>query len=145
MSRQIHILFLCVANSARSQIAEGLAKKIFGDTANIASAGSVPSGKVQPLAVEVLKEEQIDISENWSKSIEQLPHNFLNRLEYVITLCGEEVCPVLPSAAKRIHWPMPDPVSVDETQKLDAFRQVRNHIRENLLAFQNEIIIPSDN
>ena len=100
----MNILFLCVANSARSQLAEGIAKKLFGTKANIESAGSVPSGKVQPWAVKVLSESGIDISQNWSKSIDQLSHEFVEQLDFVITLCAEEVCPVLPSKAKRLHW-----------------------------------------
>lgn len=102
-NKPVHILFLCVANSARSQIAEGLAKAMFGTQANIESAGSEPSGKVQPWAIEVLREENIDISKNGSKSVEQLPLSFLAELNYVITLCAEEVCPTLPSKAKRLH------------------------------------------
>ncbi|NUN06943.1 MAG: hypothetical protein HUU57_14420 [Bdellovibrio sp.] len=82
------ILFLCVANSARSQLAEGLAKAIFGNKAIIESAGSMPSGRIQPGAIEVLQEEGIDISKNWSKSVEQLPKNFLDNLDFVITLCA---------------------------------------------------------
>lgn len=87
------ILFLCVANSARSQIAEGLAKELFGARAEIESAGSMPSGKVQPWAVEVLKEDGIDISRNFSKSFEHISPKFVVGLDYVITLCAEEICP----------------------------------------------------
>ncbi len=67
MSKSVHILFLCVANSARSQLAEGLAKSLFGSSAVVESAGSEPSGRVQPWAIEILKEDDIDISKNWSK------------------------------------------------------------------------------
>lgn len=139
MSKKIHVLFLCVANSARSQIAEGLAKSIFRDTAVIESAGSEPSGKVQPWAIEILKEDHIDISKNWSKSTEQLPLGFLANLDYVITLCAEEVCPTLPSKAKRLHWPIPDPASAPEDQKQTAFRNARSLILEKLKAFQSEL------
>jgi len=139
MSKSIHLLFLCVANSARSQLAEGLAKSILDKSAKIESAGSSPSGQVQPLAVEVLKEVGIDISKNWSKSTDQLSHEFLQNLDYVITLCAEEVCPVLPTRAKRLHWPIPDPAHVDENKKAEAFRQAREAIRMRLVAFCSEL------
>ncbi len=135
----MNILFLCVANSARSQIAEGLAKNIIKN-ANIESAGSVPSGKVNPFATEVLKEIGIDISSNTSKSIDNLDSSFVDNLDYVITLCAEEVCPVFISKAKKLHWPHPDPAAVEGSyeEKLKSFRQVREDIsrkiRETFLA-----------
>ena len=130
------ILFLCVANSARSQLAEGLAKSMFGDKAEIESAGSQPSGKVQPYAIEVLEEIAIDISKNRSKFYDELSPKFFANLDYVITLCAEEVCPVLSSAkAKKIHWPIPDPASAPEDQKLEAFRSARDSIRSKLEEF----------
>lgn len=139
MSKKIHILFLCVANSARSQLAEGLAISIFGDNAVIKSAGSEPSGSVQPWAVEVLKENGIDISRNLSKSIDQLPLEFLSKLDYVITLCADEVCPVLPSCAQRLHWPIPDPASAPESQKAQSFRYARDEIKDRLTKWHAEM------
>lgn len=133
------ILFLCVANSARSQLAEGIAKKIFGNGAEIESAGSTPSGKVQPWAIEVLKEEGIDISENWSKSYDQLSPKFIVGLDYVITLCAEEVCPTMVSKAKKIHWPINDPASAPEEMKAQAFRRARDEIRARLLQFHTDL------
>lgn len=141
MSKPIHILFLCVANSARSQIAEGLGKSIFGDMAKIESAGSEPSGKVQPWAIEVLKEDGIDISRNWSKSYDQLSPTFLVGLDFVITLCAEEVCPTMPSKAKRLHWPIPDPAKVPEEQKAEAFRVARESIRQKLMSLKETLKI----
>lgn len=136
MSKPINILFLCVANSARSQLAEGLAKSIFGSEAIIESAGSEPSGKIQPWAVAVLQEEGIDISKNSSKSTEQLPLGFLANLNYVITLCAEEVCPILSVKAKRLHWPIKDPASAAEEEKPEAFRRALREIREKLIEFR---------
>lgn len=138
MSKAVHILFLCVANSARSQLAEGLAKSIFGSGAIVQSAGSEPSGNVQPWAVDVLKEVNIDISKNWSKSTDQLSPGFLANLDYVITLCAEEVCPNLPSKAKRVHWPIKDPACVPEEKKAEAFRAARDEIEEKLNTFKIE-------
>lgn len=137
MSKPTHILFLCVANSARSQLAEGLAKSIFGSGAVIESAGSEPSGKVQPWAIEILKEDKIDISENRSKSTDELSPAFLANLDYVITLCADEVCPMLPSRAKRLHWPIQDPASSPELEKESAFRRAKNEIRERLISFKS--------
>ncbi|NJL25871.1 MAG: arsenate reductase ArsC [Calothrix sp. SM1_5_4] len=139
-ARPVHILFLCVANSARSQLAEGLARAMFGKRAEVQSAGSEPSGRVQPWAVEVLKERGIDISENRSKSVDQLPPKFLAELEYVITLCAEEVCPMVISSAKRIHWPIPDPAAATATEegKAEAFRSARDAIRSKLEDFARE-------
>ena len=100
----MNILFLCVGNSARSQIAEGLAKDMFGTKHNILSAGSDPTGEVHPYAIKCLNDIGIDISNNKSKSINDLDKTFLVELDYVITLCAEEICPVLPSKATSLHW-----------------------------------------
>lgn len=129
------ILFLCVANSARSQLAEGLAKSLFGNKAQIESAGSEPSSQVQPWAIKSLSEIDIDISQNWSKSYDELSPQFLADLDFVITLCAEEVCPVMISKAKRIHWPINDPAKVSEIKKAEAFRVARDEIKEKLQAF----------
>jgi arsenate reductase len=112
-----------------------MAREILRGRAVVESAGSEPSGKVQPWAIEVLREEGIDISKHWSKSTDQLPKGFLDQLDYVITLCAEEVCPTLPSQAKRLHWPIPDPASASEDGKPEAFRSARESIREKLQGF----------
>lgn len=134
----MNILFLCVANSARSQLAEGLAKSILGNQTHVESAGSVPSGQVQPWAIEVLKEIDIDISQNFSKSTEELSSEFLEKLDFVITLCAEEVCPYLPSKAKRLHWPIKDPAAAPEDKKADAFRSARDEIIKKIKSFQSD-------
>src|SRR3989338_8876191 len=103
------ILFMCVANSARSQLAEGLARKVFPE-AEIESAGSHP-GKLNPYAVAVMKEIGLDISKHYSKSIDDLSPKFIVGLDYVITLCAEEVCPTMVSKAKKLHWPHPAPAT----------------------------------
>lgn len=138
MSKPVHILFLCVANSARSQIAEGLAKSLFGERAEIQSAGSEPSGKVQPWAIETMQEDGIDISKNWSKSYDQLSPMFLLGLDFVITLCAEEVCPTMVSKAQRIHWPIPDPAAAPENSKAEAFRSAKTAIQAKLAEFGKE-------
>lgn len=137
----MNILFMCVANSARSQMAEGVAKKILGDRARIESAGSQPS-RVNPLAIEAMKEKGIDITNHYSKSCADLPPEFLENLDYVITLCAEEVCPIVLTKAKKLHWPMPDPAIKLENkeQELKAFREVRDSLFikiQNLLESPN--------
>jgi arsenate reductase len=135
------ILVMCVANSARSQLAEGLARVVFPD-AEIASAGSNP-GMLNPYAVGVMKEIGIDISGQYSKSVSELQPEFISQLDYVITLCDEEVCPMLISRAKKIHWPHPDPVSnepLSESEILERFRQARDSILSRLKSFEQEIL-----
>ena len=131
----MNILFLCVANSARSQMAEGLARKIFAERTDIHvySAGTKPTS-VHPRAVSVLKEVGVDISQHTSKSVDE----FLSKdIDYVITLCAEEQCPVFPGPIKKIHWPMPDPaiVGVSEAEALLNFRKTRDKLAEKLEEF----------
>ena len=132
------ILFMCVANSARSQLAEGLARQLLPQ-AEIRSAGSQP-GKLNPHAAAIMKEIGIDISEYHSKSADDLAPAFLMNLDYVITLCAEEVCPTLVSKTKKIHWPHPDPGKAGtEEQKIQSFREVRDAIQARIVAFKAEI------
>lgn len=135
------ILFLCVANSARSQMAEGLAKNLFGTYVEIQSAGSYPSGMVNPLAIEAMKEIDIDIAHHRSKSWDDLSPRFFVDLDYVISLCAEEICPTITSKAKRLRWGLPDPASIKGTDadKLEAFRRARDEIRSKLEVLRNEL------
>jgi arsenate reductase (thioredoxin) len=119
------ILFLCVANSSRSQFAEGLARQLFGDRAIIQSAGSEPT-TINPLAVAALREVGIDSTGQHAKSLDTID---TANVDLVITLCAEEVCPVLPSRARRLHWPIRDPAAVGT---LDAFRAARDEIAARL-------------
>ncbi len=134
----MNILFLCVANSARSQMAEGLAKKILGERANVYSAGSQPNGIVHPFAIQVMKEIGIDISNHTSKSYDSLPAEVFNSLDYVITLCAEENCPILSSQAKKLHWPLSDPASSieNDVSQLKKFQKIRDEIRKKLKDFK---------
>lgn len=126
----MNILFLCVGNSARSQIAEGLAREILGKNHVIESAGSIPTGKINPNAVWAMNEIGIDISSQHSKSTEDLEKSFTNNLDFVITLCAEEVCPILNNNAKKIHWMNEDPVNVNfsDAQSKAAFIKVRDNL-----------------
>jgi arsenate reductase (thioredoxin) len=136
---ELNILFMCVANSARSQMAEGLAKQILGADVTVQSAGSHP-GKLNSYAVEALRERGLDISKHWSKSIDDLSPGFIVKLDYVITLCAEEVCPIMVSKGKKIHWPFPDPASIEgsDAVKLNSFRTVRDEIEKAILRFKSE-------
>jgi arsenate reductase len=138
----MNILFLCVANSARSQMAEGLAKEILGEGHNIKSAGSNPSGVVNSYAIKVLNEVDIDISSYTSKSVDKLEKNFISNLDYVITLCAEEVCPMYITHADKLHWINEDPDNKDYSKKdaLLAFRKTRSDIYNSLKKFKLEIL-----
>ena len=133
----MNILFLCVGNSARSQIAEALAKGMFPKSFTIISAGSIPSKKVHPNAILCMKEIGIDITNKKTKSIESLEKDFLENLNYAITLCSEEVCPIVPSATKVFHWPNEDPDNdtFNEIQLKKAFRKTRENIFNLLKKF----------
>lgn len=137
----MNILFLCVANSARSQIAEGLAKLILDNDVHIESAGSVPSGRVHPLAVQVLQEIGIDISHHKSKGIDDLPKAFLQNLDLVVTLCKEEQCPVLPGKFKKESWALPDPVNpaASADEEIKAFRDARDIIQKKIEKLKREL------
>ena len=133
----MNILFLCVANSARSQMAEGLAKSMLGSEHNIQSAGSIPSGEVHPNAVKAMDDIGIDIRQQYSKSIEDLDEHFLSNLDYAITLCAEEVCPILPTRATRLHWMNEDPANINysSSQLKSSFSLTRDSIFNLLKKF----------
>jgi len=124
------VLFLCVHNSARSQIAEGLARHAAPVDAQVWSAGSEPSS-VHPLAVLVMREIGIDLTQQRSKSLDEVPWR---EADTVVTLCGEaeEVCPVLPANVRRVHWPLEDPSRAPEPERREVFRKVRDEIRRRI-------------
>ena len=128
------VLFLCVANSARSQMAEGLARAVFGDAVRVQSAGSQPS-RVNPLAVTALAELGLDIGGQQSKSVDDIDPS---RVDLVITLCAEEVCPVFLTRAPRLHWPLQDPAHKHEVladdQRLQHFRDTRDQLVRDVAA-----------
>lgn len=126
------VLFLCVANSARSQMAEGLARAMLPDNVIVMSAGSQPS-QLNPYAVKVMAEIGIDISHHTSKSVSGIR---TSDLDLVITLCAEEACPLLPEDVKKLHWPIQDPANsppaLNEEATMTNFRRVRDEIRQRL-------------
>ena len=124
------LLFLCVANSARSQMAEGLARARYGTRVRIQSAGSRPS-QVNPLAVEVMAEVGIDITSQRSKSVDTIDPT---TVDTVVTLCAEEVCPGFLRVARQVHWALPDPGASTGSQdeRRERFRGVRDDIGRRL-------------
>ena len=131
----MRILFLCVANSARSQMAEGLARALLGKDVEVMSAGSVPS-HVNPLAIKALRELGIDIAHHQSKTVDTInPAG----VDLVITLCADEVCPVFLGRAKRLHWPLPDPAAASGEAALQRFREVRDDLQKRILRLKDRL------
>jgi arsenate reductase len=123
------VLFLCVANSARSQLAEGIARSLAPAGVTVWSAGSQPT-RVRPEAIAALAEIGIDISWHRSKPVTEIPSG---HVDTVITLCGEEECPVFLGKARRVHWGLPDPATAGLGEAgLEAFRQTRDELRRRL-------------
>jgi arsenate reductase (thioredoxin) len=141
-TRKDKVLFVCVHNSARSQMAEALLKKIAGDRFEVESAGLEP-GTLNPLAVEVMKEIGLDISQNKTKNAFDLFK--AGRLYiHVITVCDEtsaEQCPFFPGMTTRLHWSFADPSGFIGTyeEKLEKTRQVREAIREKMEGWLKEL------
>jgi protein-tyrosine-phosphatase len=127
------ILFLCVANSARSQMAEGIARSLAPPGLQIWSAGSRPA-IVRPEAIAVLKEIGIDISGHRSKALADIPPS---EIDTVITLCAEEECPLFLGKARRLHWGLPDPACAKgpEKERLDAYRKTRDELNKRIKKF----------
>lgn len=129
------VLFLCTGNSCRSQIAEGWLRHYAGDRVEVFSAGTKPAG-LNPMAVAVMRECDIDISSHRSKHVDDLTQNdFL----FVITVCdsAREACPVFPGALYQLHWSFEDPAAAtgSDTKKLEVFRRVRDQIAAHVRDF----------
>jgi len=125
---RLRVLFLCVHNSARSQMAEGLLRSMGGGAIDVQSAG-LQAGGLRPEAVAVMNELGLDISAQRSKSVDEIAGG---KFDFVVTTCEEakEACPFFPGARETIHWDLPDPAAVpgDEATRLDAFREVRDEL-----------------
>tara|TARA_B100001287_G_scaffold259509_1_gene246755 strand:- start:546 stop:965 length:420 start_codon:yes stop_codon:yes gene_type:complete len=133
----MNILFLCVGNSARSQIAEGLAREMLPNSFDIRSAGSSPAEKIHKDTISVMADIGIDIANKEPKSINDIDREFMSNLNYVITLCAEEVCPVIQTSTKVLHWPNEDPDNdaLNEIQSNNAFKKTRDNIFNLLKKF----------
>jgi arsenate reductase (thioredoxin) len=124
------VLILCTGNSCRSHLAEGFLRAAAGDVLDVQSAGSKPAGYVHPVAIKVMQEVGIDISQHTSKHMNQ----FLDqKIETVITVCGnaDQACPIFPGQVNRYHWAFVDPAHAkgSEGEILNVFRQVRDEIK----------------
>ena len=133
--RKKKVLFVCVHNSARSQMAEALLNQICGGEFEAQSAGLTP-GKLNPLAVEVMREIGIDISKRETRSVFDVWKSG-QVFAYVITVCDEtsgEQCPIFPGVAKMLHWSFPDPSTFEGTweERLERTRRVRDMIRAKI-------------
>ena len=126
------VLFLCTGNSCRSQMAEGFARAVAPPGFEIYSAGVEAHG-VNPRAVAAMAEVGVDIRQQTSKTLDEIP---VEEIDTVITLCGDAVerCPVFPGASTREHWALPDPARAEgsEEEILAAFRSVRDELRERI-------------
>ena len=135
MNQRKRVLILCTGNSARSQMAEGLLRHFGGDRFEAFSAGVSPT-QVKPEAITAMRDIGIDISDHYSKSVDEFSGQ---QFDYVITVCdnANEQCPVFPGNTERIHWSFDDPAEVDgdEETRLAVFRRVRDDILERLRGF----------
>ncbi len=132
----LSILFLCTGNSCRSQMAEGLCRHLKGEQVQVASAGIERHG-LNPLAVKVMAELGIDMTQQWSKTTDELADS---RFDYVITVCGHahESCPIFPALIRVIHHGFDDPPylaqhAASEDEALTHYRRVRDEIRDYIL------------
>lgn len=132
------LLFLCVANSARSQMAEGIACLLAPAGTRIWSAGARPTS-VRPEAIAVLREMAIDISGQRAKAVADIP---ASDVDMVITLCAEQECPVFLGNATRLHWGLKDPAAVtgSEQERIAAFRLVRDELWQRIRALWGEAL-----
>jgi arsenate reductase len=141
MDSKIRVLFICQHNSGRSQMAEAFLKKLGGDMFEVESAGFEPAKEVNPLVVEVMKEEGVDLTGKKPQAV--LDFFKEGRLfDHVITVCedSEDLCPIFPGIVQRWRLSFPDPsiVTGSEEEKLEKVRNIRDQIKEKLLNFSEE-------
>ncbi|MFW6228888.1 MAG: arsenate reductase ArsC [Alkalispirochaeta sp.] len=134
----IRVLAICIHNSARSQMTEEYLRAECGDLLEVTSAGIEP-GTLNPVVVELLKEDGIDITGKATRSALDL-HREGHSFDYVIAVCDPEAaerCPIFPAEKKRLHWPFPDPSKATGTleEKLAYIRPIRDQIRQSVAAF----------
>ena len=123
---KLRVLFICTANSARSQMAEGLLRHLAGDRFEVFSAGTKPVG-LNPNAVKAMSEVGIDIANHRSKPVDEFAGQ---QFDYVITVCdnARESCPIFPGGGARIHQSFEDPAAAPQGWQLEAFRRIRDQI-----------------
>ena len=137
----MHVLFLCTGNSCRSQMAEGFAKALWPSDIQVSSAGTDPHG-MNPLTITVMAEAGIDISDHWSKSVDDID---LSTVDVVATVCDDarETCPVLPGVGRMIHRSFEDPYTLGkglpESEALVHYRRIREEIRQWIQSLPSEL------
>ena len=141
MKNKSRVLVICVHNSARSQMAEEYIRRYGADLFEVESAGLEP-GELNPVAVELLREDGIEIAGKKTRSVFDL-HRQGRSFDYVIAVCSpeaKEACPIFPAERERLHWPFPDPAEASGSfmQKVEQVRPIRDAIREAALAFVEE-------
>ncbi len=131
----LKVMFLCTANSCRSQMAEGFARELGEGLVEVHSAGVIAAG-VHPRAAAVMEEAGVDIRSQRSKEVDP---DLLRKMDVVITLCthADQACPATPPRVRRLHWPIRDPVRTVGSEQviMDEFRRARDEIREMVLEF----------
>jgi arsenate reductase (thioredoxin) len=137
------VLFVCIHNSARSQMAEAWLNHLYGERFEAHSAG-LTAGKLNPLAVAVMKEVGVDISHKQTQTVFSL-FNKGELFSYVVTVCDEasaEQCPVFPGTAKRLHWSFPDPSQLTgtEEERLAKVRIIRDDIKAAIESWYAELV-----
>jgi arsenate reductase len=136
MTNKPTILILCTGNSCRSHLAEGILQRALGNGYDVQSAGSKPAGYVHPVAIQVMKEIDIDLSGHRSKHLGEFMQH---PVETVITVCGnaDQACPVFPGQVNRYHWGFDDPAKAEgtEEEKLAVFRRVRDEMKSVFEAY----------
>ena len=136
MSDKTSVLFICQHNSGRSQMAEAYLRKFAGDRFSVESAGLQPADNVNPLVVEVMKEDGIDLADKKPQGVFEL-FKAGKIYSHVITVChdSESRCPVFPGITQRWHWPFPDPAKAQGTreEKLEQIRAIRDGIKKWLI------------
>lgn len=134
------VLFLCIGNSARSQMAEAFLKKYAGDQFEVHSAGLEPE-EINPYTIKVLEEIGIDTNQQYAKPLSKYLGN--THFSYLITVCSkaEERCPIFPGMGQRIHWPFENPAAFEGTdeEKTEKFREIRDQIEEKIQEWLAEI------
>lgn len=138
----MRVLFICVHNSARSQMAEAFLRQMAGDGVTVESAGLDPT-VINPLVVTVMAEEGIDLSDKKTRKVFDLFRDG-KLYDAVITVCEESLegqCPVFPGVARRLHLPFPDPAAVTgtEEERLEAVRGIRDAIKERMAVLAREL------
>jgi len=133
-----NIIFICIHNSARSQMAEAYVKHLAPETFNTYSAG-LQQGKLNPIAVEAMRQDNIDISNNKTNSVDEFIDGHI-KFDYVITVCDEtsaEQCPYFPGQSKKLHWGFKDPSSINGNlnDKLNQTIKIRNQIKKKIIDF----------